>query len=186
MDTSPLDPADAEARFAQMLDEAALPRFTSAHHDAASNMLELTWDHGLTIHVDLTVGHLEPLRDWERNSILGLPFDTEEAPEPIHVTVPGAPGDPREDRSIPGIVIHRCPPLHPDDLTVHNGIPVTSVSRTLIDCAECMDIDELRELFASARDKGMLDPEALRASRARVEWRPSLALLDEVIDEFCP
>jgi len=105
--------------------------------------------------------------------------------EPIHVTVPGSAQDPRIDTSIPGIVIHHVPELHPDDLTVLNGIPITSPSRTLIDCAECMDEDELRETFARARDSGLLDPAALRASRARVEWRPSLAMLDEVIAEFC-
>jgi hypothetical protein len=32
---------------------------------------------------------------------------------------------------------------------------------------------------------GLLDPEALRAARARVEWRPSLEMLDRVIEEFC-
>ena len=48
-----------------------------------------------------------------------------------------------------------------------------------------MTIDELRRLFARARAIGLLDPEALRAARGRVEWRPSLAMLDEVIEEFC-
>ncbi len=104
----------------------------------------------------------------------------------IHVTVPGSPGDPREDHSIPGVVIHRTPPLHPDDVEVVHGIRTTSVSRTLIDCAEVMSRDELRRMFARARRMGKLDPEALRASRARVEWRPSLEMLDEVIAEFCP
>ena len=105
--------------------------------------------------------------------------------EPIHIRVPGSRDDPRTARSIPGVVIHYEPPLHPDDLTVVDGLPVTSPSRTLIDCAECMDKDELRETFARARERGLLDPAALRASRARVEWRPSLAMLDEVIAEFC-
>ena len=105
--------------------------------------------------------------------------------EPIHVTLPGSAGDPRADHSIPGIVIHRTPPLHPDDLTVIDGLPITTPSRTLIDCAEFMDADELRETFARARATGLLDPVALRASRARVEWRASLAMLDEVIAEFC-
>ena len=103
----------------------------------------------------------------------------------IHVTVPGCATDPRDDASIPGVVIHRGPPLHPDDVTVVHGLPVTSPSRTLIDCAEEMDREELRELFACARAKGLLDPAALRAARARVEWRPSLPMLDEVIREFC-
>jgi hypothetical protein len=105
--------------------------------------------------------------------------------EPIHVTVPGSADDPRAPTPIPGVVVHRTPPLHPDDLTTLNGIPVTTPSRTLIDCAECVTADELRAMFARARALGLLDPVALRAARARVEWRPSLAMLDEVIAEFC-
>src|SRR3954462_3152286 len=105
--------------------------------------------------------------------------------EPIHVYVPGSPHDPRVETSMPGVVVHRGPPLHPDDLTVHMGIPVTSPARTLIDLAEVMTAAELREAFARAREIGLLAPEALRAARGRVEWRPSLAMLDEVIGEFC-
>jgi hypothetical protein len=105
--------------------------------------------------------------------------------EPTDVLLPGSADDPRIDTSIPGVVIHRGPPLHPDDVTTHNGIPVTSPSRTLIDCAEFMTAAELRAAFARARELGLLDPDALRASRARVEWRPSLAKLDEVIEDFC-
>jgi hypothetical protein len=105
--------------------------------------------------------------------------------QPIHITVPGSPDDPRTPRSIPGVIVHHVPELHPDDTTTVNGIPVTSPSRTLIDLAECVSIDELRDAFARARDLGLLDPEAMRAARARVEWRPSLAMLDEVIAEFC-
>ena len=81
-------------------------------------------------------------------------------------------------------MIHRGPPLHPDDGAAVDGIPVTSPSRTLIDLAEIMTADELRACFTRARETGLLDPDALRASRARVEWRPSLAMLDNVIDEF--
>jgi hypothetical protein len=105
--------------------------------------------------------------------------------EPIHITIPGDADDPRLAMDLPGVIIRRTPPLHPDDLAVVDGIPCTSLSRTLIDLAEDMDQDELREVFATARRKGMLDPDAVRASRARVEWRPSLAMLDEVIAEFC-
>jgi hypothetical protein len=67
---------------------------------------------------------------------------------------------------------------------MHNGISVTSPSRTLIDCADFMTRDELRAAFARAHELGLLDPEALRAARARIEWRPSLAMLDELIAEF--
>ena len=105
----------------------------------------------------------------------------------IHVTVPGRPDDPRNPRpDIPGVVVHYVPELHPDDLDVVDGIPCTSPSRTLIDLGEVMDKDELRACFARALLLGMLDTDALEASYARVEWRPSLQMVREVMDEFRP
>lgn len=181
---TPMDPDQAERRFAEMLEEAGLPRFTSAFHDPTCDQLQVTWDHGLTIYIDLTRRDSEPIDDSERAAILGLEHDCEDH-EPIHVSVPGSADDPRLATSLPGVVIHRVPPLHPDDLTIHHGIPVTSPSRTLIDLAELMTAAELRAAFAQAQAIGLLDPEELRAARRRVEWRPSLAMLDEVIDEFC-
>lgn len=179
-----MDPDEAGRRFAEMLEEAGLPRFASTFHHPAIDELELTWAHGFTIHIDLTRRDVSPIDDWERAAILGAAPGFEDQ-EPIHVLVPGSRDDPRTAASVPGVVIHRGPPLHPDDVTTHQGIPVTSPSRTLIDLAEVMTAAELRATFARAREIGLLDPEALRAARARVEWRPSLAMLDEVIDEFC-
>lgn len=109
---------------------------------------------------------------------------TNSSDEPIHVTVPGSPDDPRLFRAPPGVVIHHVPDLHPDDVTVVDGLPVTSIARTLVDLAEVMDRDELRAAFAQARANGILDMEAVEASYGRVEWRPSLAMLREVMDEF--
>ena len=180
----PITPDQAERQFAELLEEAGLPRFDSAVYDPALHELQLTWNHGLTVLLDLSRGDQEPIDDVERAAILGEPYSCEDH-EPIHVTVPGSADDPRIDTSIPGVVIHRVPALHPDDLTTLNGIPVTTPSRTLIDCAEELDREELRALFARYQSLGLLDPEALRAARGRVEWRPSLAMLDEVIAEFC-
>lgn len=179
-----MEPEQAERRFAEMLAAAGLPRFTSTFHDPALDELQLTWDHGFSIHIDLTHGDWEPIDDSERAAILGREPRCEDH-EPIHVTVPGSTKDPRLDTSLPGVVIHPVPALHPDDVTTVNGIPVTSPSRTLIDLAEDLTIAELRAWFARFEEMGLLDPKALRASRARVEWRPSLAMLDEVIEEFC-
>jgi len=105
---------------------------------------------------------------------------------PIDVTVPGSPVDPRLELEPPeGARIHRVPSVHPDDVvTLPSGLRVTSVARTLIDLAEVMPAGELREAFAAAHARGLLDMAALRRSRARVEWRPSLAMLDRVIAEF--
>ena len=103
----------------------------------------------------------------------------------IHVTVPARGDDPRTPvPDIPGVVVHRVPELHPDDMTVVDGIPCTSVSRTLIDCGEVCDKKELRAMFATARARGLLDMRAVEASYARVEWRPSLQMVREVMDEF--
>jgi hypothetical protein len=180
---TPMDPEEAGRRYAELLEQAGLPRFASTSHDPAIHELELIWEDGLTIHLDLT-RDVGPLDDWERAAILGLAPDCGDH-EPIHVLVPGSAEDPRTTAPLPGVVAHRGPPLHPDDVTTLDGIPVTSPSRTLIDCAEFMTPAELRAAFARAREVGLLDPEALRAARARVEWRPSLAMLDELIDEFC-
>ena len=105
---------------------------------------------------------------------------------PIHVTVPGSSDDPRRDTPAPeGVVVHYSPPLHPDDVeTFPNGLRVTSLARTLVDLAEVLTRDELCETFDTARRRGRLDLDAVRASRARVEWRPSLAMLDAVIADF--
>jgi hypothetical protein len=112
----------------------------------------------------------------------GMPFDPH---EPIHVTVPGSPDDPRVPiDDLPGVVVHRVPELHPDDVTTFKGIPVTTPARTLVDLSEVLSRDELREAFERARELGLLDIEAVRASAARVEWRPSLEMLHSVIDEF--
>jgi hypothetical protein len=106
--------------------------------------------------------------------------------DPIDIYVPGDAGDPGEETVPPeGTVIRRGPPLHPDDVVIGpGGVPVTSVSRTLIDLAEVMDADELRGCFERAQEQGLLDLEALAASRSRVEWRPSLAMLDTIIAEY--
>jgi hypothetical protein len=105
--------------------------------------------------------------------------------EPIRVTVPRSAGDPRsEPDPPPGVVIHYVPELHPDDVDVVDGIPVTSVARTLVDLADVMSREELRATFARARELGLLDIEAVAASAARVEWRPSLTMLYEVMAEF--
>jgi hypothetical protein len=47
-----------------------------------------------------------------------------------------------------------------------------------------LDQDELRAAFEAAGLRGLLDMGAVRASRSRVEWRPSLTMFDEVIAEF--
>ena len=104
--------------------------------------------------------------------------------QPIHVTVPGSPEDPRAAEVPPGVVTHHTPALDPDDVTIVDGIPVTSLARTLVDLAEVMTRHELRTAFAQARARGILDIAAVEAACTRVEWRPSLAMLHDVMYEY--
>lgn len=109
----------------------------------------------------------------------------DERTEPIHITVPGSPDDPRDPPAAPpGVIVHYAPELHPDDVCVVDGLRVTSVSRTLIDCAEDATADELRGMFFQAHRRGILDLDAVDASLARVEWRPSLPLVRQILEEF--
>jgi hypothetical protein len=67
-------------------------------------------------------------------------------PGPIDVTAPiGRQGPSRRD----GIWIHRCR-LFPEDRTQHDGIPVTSVARTLFDLAEMVDFKRLERAWEEA------------------------------------
>lgn len=104
----------------------------------------------------------------------------------IDISIFGSPDDPRVPVLLPPAVRvhHHAGPLHPEDMSVVDGIPVTSPARTLVDLAEVMDREELRATFQRAGEIGLLDIAAVRRARARVEWRPSLAMLDEVIAEF--
>src|SRR4051794_27198871 len=106
---TPMDPGNAKRRFAEMLEQAGLPRATRQSTSFSSP--------GITdsrIHIDLTRRDQEPIDDWERDTILGLEFDCGCAS--IHVTVHGSPQDPRLAASPPGVEIPRAPPLHPDDV----------------------------------------------------------------------
>lgn len=105
--------------------------------------------------------------------------------ELIHVSIQGSADDPRAPRQAPpGVIFHYVPELHPDDITTVRGVRVTSVARTLIDCAEDTTPDELRDMFARAYEQGILDLDAVDASLQRVEWRPSLPTVRLILEEF--
>jgi hypothetical protein len=88
----------------------------------------------------------------------------------IHITVP-ARG--LLDRS--GIQLHQVRSLHEDDVTVLDGIPVTSVARTLLDMAECADANELRRMLEEAERLRIFDLRAMEAACARGNGRRGVA-----------
>ena len=92
----------------------------------------------------------------------------------VHVTTPGRSG------ARPGIHVHNVRRLHPADRDVVDGIPVTSVHRTLLDYAEAARTHELRWAFEAYDRLDLLDMRKLDAVIARNPGRrgikPLLAL----------
>jgi predicted transcriptional regulator of viral defense system len=98
----------------------------------------------------------------------------------IHVTA--SVGRQGVDRRT-GIWIHRCK-LDPEDRTTHDGIPVTTVARTLFDYAEVVDFKHLKEAAEEAdRLKRLRLRELERVcerGRGRRALRPVRRLLAEL------
>ncbi len=88
-------------------------------------------------------------------------------PRSIHLTVPKAA---RLRRQKPkGIVVHRGD-LGPDEITTHEGVPLTSVPRTVADLLNSGErTDLIRQAIADARREGFIDDAESRRLRRRVE-----------------
>src|SRR5215217_1321292 len=70
---APIDPDEAARRLAARLEEAILPAFVSAEHDAELDVLKVTWAHGITLYMDLTrEDFMEPIDAHGRAVVLGL------------------------------------------------------------------------------------------------------------------
>ena len=62
--------------------------------------------------------------------------------------------------------VHHCRHLDPRDVTVRNGIPVTTVARTIVDLAEIETVERLTNVMYEAAYLGLLDlDEVARAPR---------------------
>ena len=88
---------------------------------------------------------------------------------------------PRQVRVV-GVRVHRCNRLDPRDITIRNGIPVTTVARTIVDLAEILTSEQLANVMYEAAHWGRLDLEAVRETAARLLGRHGLAVLEAAID----
>ncbi|HEX4464144.1 MAG TPA: DUF559 domain-containing protein, partial [Solirubrobacterales bacterium] len=84
-------------------------------------------------------------------------------------------------RERPGIEIHRRS-LPPRDLTVRDGIPVTSVVRTLIDRAAGLDRRGIEREVSEADKLGLTTPPKLRGALHRYRGQRGVARLREALD----
>ena len=92
----------------------------------------------------------------------------------------------RSARSRPGIDVHRVRHLHPNDCTIHEGIPVTTVARTLVDLAEVVRPREVERCFDEAERLRLLDLRAVEAVCARGHGRRGLKVLRPLLEDRRP
>jgi very-short-patch-repair endonuclease len=90
---------------------------------------------------------------------------------------------PYSRRSRKGTRAHSSP-LHPEDITIHDGIPVTSVVRTILDLASQLNKDRLTRLIEEADRKELFDLKALDRAIARRPHAPGIRRLDAVLAAY--
>ncbi len=93
-----------------------------------------------------------------------------------HVTVA------RRRRARPGIVVHQSV-ISEDEVTVHEGIRVTTVARTLLDLAACVSPPRLRQAIAMAEARRLADSPSLIDLFERYPGRRGRSSLRAALDE---
>ena len=100
----------------------------------------------------------------------------------VHVSVP------RERRCSPrdGVRIHRVRRLPDDDRVVRDGIPMTSVARTLVDLGDVLPARRVRSAFVHAEQLRVLDMRALDAVLVDARGRRGASVMREVLRGYDP
>ncbi len=96
----------------------------------------------------------------------------------VDVTVPG---DWRADRAT--IRIHSST-LDPDDIATVDGIPVTSVARTILDLAGVLDEDQLLQVIEEGDRLGTFDLRAMERAMARRPKSRGIAQLRHILADY--
>lgn len=99
----------------------------------------------------------------------------------VHVTTTS-----RSGRKLPGIRAHRARKLDPADVTVKDGIPVTTVARTLIDLTDLLPHDRILRAMREAEYLKLLDLDTLIAAVERANGRRRLNELKKAIQRHRP
>jgi predicted transcriptional regulator of viral defense system len=99
----------------------------------------------------------------------------------VHVTTIRHSG-----RRLDGVQVHRARRLHPDDVTVKDGIPVTTVARTLVDLTDVLTSERVLRALREADFLGLLDVDALSAAVERAHGRKRLGVLLEAVAAHRP
>jgi hypothetical protein len=93
----------------------------------------------------------------------------------------------RRSRSGPrGVRLHRVHAIHPEDIDVVDGIPVTSVARTLLDLAGIWSDERLARAARRADERRELDLRAVQRMLERSKGRKGVRRLRRVMSIYMP
>ena len=97
----------------------------------------------------------------------------------VDITVPG-----RSKADQRGIELHLVRRLDPRDVTVHEGVPITTVARTLLDYAEVVPRNRLKRAIEEADRLRMFDGFAVQELLARSPGRRGIKPLRDLLSDF--
>lgn len=89
---------------------------------------------------------------------------------------------PRRRRSQRAVIVHRARRLDPDHVTRHEGIPVTTVARTLVDLTDVLDAHRLANVVHEAAFHNLFDERETREAMARAHGRRRLRVLERALE----
>jgi hypothetical protein len=99
----------------------------------------------------------------------------------VHVTVVA-----RQRKRRAGTRVHTVRSLHDEDVTVAEGIPVTSVARTLTDLGASLSQQQLRRTFEEADRRGVLDAAAVHRACERGRGRKGVRNARVALADYRP
>ena len=85
-------------------------------------------------------------------------------------------------RSLPGVRVHTYRSLDRRDVTVRDGIPVTTVPRTLVDLSDVLTAHQLANVIHEAAFRKLFDERAVRAAIHRANGRHNLHVLEKALE----
>jgi hypothetical protein len=91
---------------------------------------------------------------------------------------------PRQRRAQSGIRLLTSRALLVDDVTVHDGIPVTTVARTLVDLADVLTPYQLTRVIREAEFRRLFDAADTAAAMVRARGRHRLGVLGQAISLY--
>lgn len=86
----------------------------------------------------------------------------------------------------PGIVVHRSRLIHPGDRALVNGIPTTSVARTLVDLADVVDDGRFADAVNEAEVQRLFDLVEIEATLERLPGRRGRHRVRRVLAAYRP